>query len=681
MQQIEFHRRNAFAPSSVIIDCVVPAVEGGRFAVKRYIDEDIKITAYLLVSGHDIPKGRVLIRHHSEQEPMILPLKLDVNDEWTASFKPQKLGLYHFSVDAGLDRFAIWKSGILKKKSAGQNINLELLEGSELLKRSLKALKTKAGNSSPSSLWAPIEQTLKTLKSWIGEKQAPDLKALQTLVEDTQLESCLHSYFEASTLVSSTNEMPIQVEPVLARFSSWYEFFPRSTVEGVQGPGTFKKSEERLPYIKSLGFNIVYLPPIHPIGKKYRKGKNNTESGKAEDVGSPWAIGSAEGGHKDVHPDLGTMDDFEHFVKKAHSLQLEVALDLAFQCSPDHPYLQSHPDWFKKRPDGSIQYAENPPKKYQDVYPFDFECKDWKNLWIELHSIVDFWIQKGVKVFRVDNPHTKTFSFWEWLISTIHNEHPEVIFLAEAFTAPKRMGYLAKAGFSQSYTYFTWRNVKWELTQYMTELTQTDLKEYFAANFWPNTPDILPVALQEANPVIYKQRLVLAATLMSNYGIYGPAFELMDFKPLKPGGEEYLDSEKYQIRRWNLNSPQTLAPFISKVNRIRNENKVLQQNRNFRFHPISNELLIAYSKSLGAEKIVVVVNLDSHKIQAGQLELPLIDWKIGENELFQMEDLLTGIVYSWSGWRNYIELRPEQAAHIFKVHIQPPVVTQLGERK
>jgi starch synthase (maltosyl-transferring) len=367
-------------------------------------------------------------------------------------------------------------------------------------------------------------------------------------------------------------------------------------------------------------------------------------------------------------------------VKKARAMELEFAMDIAFQCSPDHPYVKAHPEWFKKRPDGTIQYAENPPKKYQDIYPFDFEGPAWKSLWQELLSVVEFWVEQGVKVFRVDNPHTKPFHFWEWLIAQVRSKNPEVIFLAEAFTRPKVMAYLAKSGFSQSYTYFTWRNVKWELTQYMNELTQTELKDYFGANFWPNTPDILHERLQENNSTVYKQRLVLAATLMSNYGIYGPAFELMEYQPRDHGSEEYLNSEKYQLRTWDLKASHSLAPFLKKINQIRNTHPSLQQNRNFRFHPIDNESLLAYSKTLGSEKIITVVNLDPHKVQSGLLELPLIDWSISDNEYFEMEDLLTGATYTWQGWRNFVELRPDQPAHIFKIHIKPRPTTPAGAK-
>lgn len=474
-------------------------------------------------------------------------------------------------------------------------------------------------------------------------------------------------------------EVPIQIEPALARFSSWYEFFPRSTSAEPGRHGTFRDAEKFLEHAREMGFDVVYLPPIHPIGRSFRKGKNNALAAAEEDVGSPWAIGAAEGGHKDVHPHLGTMADFERFLARARSLGLEVAMDIAFQCAPDHPYVREHPEWFRKRPDGTIQCAENPPKKYQDIYPFDFECAEWRALWRELKSVVGFWVERGVRVFRVDNPHTKPFHFWEWLIREIRSARPDVIFLAEAFTRPHVMAYLAKAGFSQSYTYFAWRNTKWELTQYLTELTQPPLIDTFGANFWPNTPDILPEPLTGNVDLraVFTQRLILAATLSSSYGIYGPVFELMEHQPREEGSEEYLDSEKYQLRHWDLERPTSLAPLIQRVNRIRRERRALQNNRTLRFHPVTNDQLIAYSKSWTAptagaavetERILVVVNLDPHHVHSGLVELPLFDWGIDPSETFQVHDLLTDARYFWTGWRNYVELNPHSLpAHVFVV--------------
>jgi len=419
-----------------------------------------------------------------------------------------------------------------------------------------------------------------------------------------------------------------------------------------------------------MGFDVLYLPPIHPIGRNFRKGKNNALTTTPEDPGSPWAIGAAEGGHKAIHPQLGTLEDFRRFVTKAQEYGIELALDLAYQCTPDHPYVQAHPQWFRHRPDGSIQYAENPPKKYQDIYPIDFETEDWQALWEELKSIVQFWIDQGVRIFRVDNPHTKSFYFWEWMISDIRKSHPDVLFLSEAFTRPKVRYRLAKLGFSQSYTYFAWRNTKQELTQYLTELTQTEVREYFRPNFWPNTPDILTEYLQFGGRPAFVARLVLAATLGSNYGIYGPAFELCENRPREAGSEEYLDSEKYEIRHWDLDHPESLKEIIGRVNRIRRENPALQSNERLLFHEIDNDQLICYSKHSedGANVMVVVVNLDPHHTHAGWMELDLGKLGLPADHPYQVHDLLSEARYLWHGSRNYIQLNPQSMpAHIFRI--------------
>ncbi|MGE0525859.1 MAG: alpha-1,4-glucan--maltose-1-phosphate maltosyltransferase [Bdellovibrionales bacterium] len=647
-------------PSRVIIDRLMPEIDAGRFAAKRFIDEPIEVSTILLVDGHDQVKGHLLYRHTSEPDPKALPLVPRGNDVWVARFQPEKLGRYYVSVEAALDRFGTWKSDVKKKLIAGQIVALELEVGAQLLESWVEEV-------------GEIErrllvQAVQCLRDWARSESSPGPNEFGALVEDPALEHLAESVFDETSLVRYKREVPIQVEPVIARFSSWYEFFPRSTVDGTLRHGTFRDAEERLEYIRKMGFDVVYLPPIHPIGKTFRKGKNNALAAEPGDVGSPWAIGGEDGGHRALHPDLGNLEDFARFVKRAGDLGLHVALDIAFQCSPDHPYVKEHPEWFKKRPDGSIQYAENPPKKYQDIYPFDFECENWRALWTELRDVIQYWVDQGVKVFRVDNPHTKAFDFWEWCIADIRSRHPEVIFLAEAFTRPHIMAYLAKSGFGQSYTYFAWRNVKWELTQYLTELTQTELVEYFSPNFWPNTPDILTAPLQSPNRALYMQRAVLAATLSSNWGIYGPPFELMEHRPRHKGSEEYLDSEKYQLRSWDLNRPDSLAPFIERLNEIRRGHKSFQQNRTLRFLPVPNEQILAFAKTYGEEKMVVVVNLDAHHVQSGMVELPLIDWGISPDEPFEVHDLLSNARYFWTGWRNYVELNPATTpAHIFRV--------------
>ncbi len=463
--------------------------------------------------------------------------------------------------------------------------------------------------------------------------------------------------------------MPIIVEREKARFSSWYELFPRSLGKNFRH-GTFKDLIEHLPYISKMGFDVLYLPPIHPIGNTFRKGKNNNPQAKNNDPGSPWGIGALEGGHTAIHPQLGAFEDFSELVNKAKEHGLEIALDLALQCTPDHPFVKKCSQWFKKRPDDSIQYAENPPKKYQDIYPIYFQTEQWQKLWETWKQTVLFWIKQGIYIFRVDNPHTKSFIFWEWLIHEIKQEYPQVIFLAEAFTRPSVMYYLAKLGFSQSYTYFTWRNSKAEITEYLTELTKTPVREYFRPNFWPNTPDILHEYLQVGGRAAFIARVVLAATLCSNYGIYGPAYELCINTPREPGSEEYLDSEKYEIKSWDLNVPHNLNEMIARINTARRDNICLHDNLSLNFHFVDNEQLISYSK-MSADKtnaILVVVNLDPHYTQSGWLDLPIQHFEIQEHDTYCLQDLLSGAQYLWQGRRNYVELNPEKIpAHIFRI--------------
>jgi starch synthase (maltosyl-transferring) len=482
------------------------------------------------------------------------------------------------------------------------------------------------------------------------------------------LPQLMERYADKSSAVSYARELQVTVDPELASFSSWYELFPRSAGDPAQH-GTFRDVEKRLPDIAEMGFNVLYLPPIHPIGRTHRKGANNSTKAGPDEPGSPWAIGSEEGGHKSINPRLGTMEDFQHLLGAADKHGMQVALDIAFQCSPDHPYTREHPEWFKHRPDGTIQYAENPPKKYEDIFPFDFETEHWRELWDELLSIVLFWIDQGVSVFRVDNPHTKPFPFWEWLIGEVKREHPDVILLAEAFTRPKVMYRLAKLGFTQSYTYFAWRNTASELVQYFTELSQPPIREYFRPNLWPNTPDILTEYLQSGGRPAFAARLILAATLGASYGIYGPAFELCEARARDAGSEEYLDSEKYQIRKWDYNSPDSLRELITLVNKVRIENPALHSDRGLRFHPTENEQLIAYTKTTPdlADVVLTVVNVDPHHTQAGMITLPLEDLGIRRDRGFQAHELLSGARYLWNGPRNYVEINPHSIpAQIFR---------------
>ena len=462
------------------------------------------------------------------------------------------------------------------------------------------------------------------------------------------------------------------VERQRARFGAWYEMFPRSCSPTPGRHGTFKDTEARLPYVAGMGFDVLYLPPIHPIGRAFRKGPNNTLTPGPDDPGSPWAIGGPEGGHKSTHPELGTLDDFDRLVGTARSLNLEIALDIAFQCSPDHPYVREHPQWFRHRPDGTIKYAENPPKKYQDIYPIDFECDDWRNLYAELRDVFLFWIGHGVNIFRVDNPHTKPFRFWEWVIPEVWDRHPDTIFLAEAFTRPKIMQRLAKGGYSQSYSYFTWRNNKHGLTEYFTELTKTEIVEYMRPNLFANTPDILHEYLQYGGRPAFMARLVLAATLGATYGIYGPPFELCVGQAVRHGSEEYLDSEKYQVRHWNLDSPGNLRDYVTRVNEIRRENPALHDNRSLRFFHTDNDQVICYGKTTAdlSNIIVVVVNLDPYHTQTGWVRLPIgeLGLDTGPGQPYQVHDLIGDARYLWHGESNFVRIEPFACpAHVFRV--------------
>jgi starch synthase (maltosyl-transferring) len=512
------------------------------------------------------------------------------------------------------------------------------------------------------------------LTAWAGQLRetvkdaAAEVSAQKALALDPARAAVVARYAERR--FASTRTLELIVERKRAAFSSWYELFPRSAALEAGVHGTFKDVEARLPYLAEMGFDVLYFPPIHPIGRVNRKGTNNALRARPGDVGSPWAIGAAEGGHKAILPQLGSFDDFEQLLRKAREFGIEIAMDIAFQCAPDHPYVSQHPLWFKHRADGSVQYAENPPKKYQDIYPFDFETSDWRALWLELKSITDFWIERGVRIFRVDNPHTKAFGFWEWLIEATKREYPDVIFLAEAFTRPKVMHRLAKLGFTQSYTYFAWRNSKQELTDYFTELTAEPARHYYAPNVWPNTPDILPETLQSGLRPMYAARLVLAATLAANYGIYGPVYELMESSPREAGSEEYRDSEKYQLRNWSLERPDSLWSLIARMNRIRRENSALQSNAGLRFCKIDNDQLIAYLKAdqRSANLILTIVNLDPHHPQSGWVDIDIEALKFEADQPYQVHDLLSDQRYIWRGRHNYVLLDPQRApAHVFRL--------------
>jgi starch synthase (maltosyl-transferring) len=516
------------------------------------------------------------------------------------------------------------------------------------------------------------ETEARTLNDWANAIAEPvrDREERVVLAQSDTIHQLARRKPDPQTVARHEPPLVVDVDRERARFSTWYEMFPRSAASVPGKHGTFADVEALLPYISDMGFDVLYLPPIHPIGVTERKGPNNTPKASEGDPGSPWAIGSAEGGHKSIHPQLGTLEDFRHLLAKAGERGIEIALDIAFQCTPDHPYVREHPEWFLKRPDGSIQYAENPPKKYQDIYPFWFETPDYKALWVELKSIFEYWIAQGVRIFRVDNPHTKSLAFWEWVIAEIKRTQPDVIFLAEAFTRPKVMYRLAKAGFTQSYNYFPWRNSKREIETYFTEITSRPVCEFFRANLWPNTPDILPEYLQYGGRPAFMVRLVLAATLGASYGIYGPAFELMEDRAREQGSEEYLDSEKYQVRSWDRDRPSSLKDFITRVNRIRRENPPLQSDLGLAFHQTDNDMLLAYSKSNanGTESVLVVANVDPHYVQSGWVTIDLRSLGLPAETTFQMDDLLSGARFLWRGPRNFISLDPQHTpAHIFRI--------------
>jgi starch synthase (maltosyl-transferring) len=655
----------------VIIDRVEPEIDGGRFPIKRVVGEQVKVEADVFTDGHDVLRCLLLWRREGDRQWSEVEMETLPNDLFSAEFTVPEMGRYLYSLTAWVDPFRTWRRDLEKRVAAGQDVAIDLLTGAGWIEAAgVRA--QEAGRRAEGRVLSGLARDL---------ARGLDPEARLRLAFDPELVDLMDRYAERSRATAYGRELAVVVDRERARFSSWYELFPRSTAgigdgvggnDGADGPrhGTFEDCAERLGYVAALGFDVVYLPPIHPIGPTHRKGRNNAPEAAPGEVGSPWAIGSEEGGHKAVHPELGTEEDFRRLVFKARDLGMEIALDIAFQCSPDHPYVREHPEWFKKRPDGTIQYAENPPKKYEDIYPFDFDTEDRQGLWEELKSIFDYWIGFGVRIFRVDNPHTKPFPFWEWLIAEIQRAHPDVIFLAEAFTRPKIMYRLAKLGFTQSYTYFAWRNTKEELTEYFEELTAPPLREFFRPNLWPNTPDILTEALQFGGRPAFVERLILAATLGASYGIYGPAFELLEHTPREPGSEEYLDSEKYELRQWDLERADSLKDLIVRVNRIRRENPALQSDAGLVFHDVGNEQLLCYSKATedGANVILTAINLDPHHTQAGWVDLDLEALGVEPEESFQVHDLLSGLRYLWRGPRNYVELDPwALPAHVFRV--------------
>lgn len=647
----------------VIIEGVTPELDGGRFPIKRTVGDVVVVEADVFTDGHDALSCILRYRKVGDADWREASMRFLVNDRWQGEFQVLELGSYEYTVMAWVDPFKSWRHDLGRWVQA-EDIAIALRVGEQLVeKASRRAAGEAAGEDAKWLAWRA--------KALVGD-QALDYR--RQLGMDDELARLMDRYADRQLALSYGKNLGVTVDDERARFSTWYEMFPRSCGSAPGKHGTFKGCETWLPRLAALGFDVLYFPPIHPVGRINRKGKNNTLTPGPDDVGSPWAIGAEEGGHKDILPALGTLEDFRRLVQKAKEHGIEIALDIALQCAPDHPYVKQHPDWFRWRPDGTVQYAENPPKKYQDIYPFNFETSDWKALWEEIKSIFEFWTQQGVRIFRVDNPHTKPFAMWEWLIAEIKKTTPGAIFLAEAFTRPKVMHRLAKLGYTQSYTYYAWRNTKSELTEYLTELTQGPGSEYFRPNFWPNTPDILTESLQFGGRPAFVSRLVLAATMTANYGIYGPAYEMMEHIAVKHGSEEYLDSEKYQLRYrgfQELDGPNSLRDFIALANRIRKRNPALQTDRNLRFHQIDNEQIICYSKTTDnlANVILVVVNLDPNYTQAGWTQLNLEALGVDPHQPFQVHDLLTGAHYIWNGPRNYVELNPHRMpAHVFRLH-------------
>jgi starch synthase (maltosyl-transferring) len=641
----------------VVIEGITPQIDAGRYPIKRVLGETVIVEADCFADGHDVVS--VLLKFRSDKSPQWseVPMEPLVNDRWRGEFPVEQLGNCFYTVEGWVDHFKSWRKDFQKKVAASQDVSLDLLSGAQLVESAAaRAPKLEA----------------RALAEWARTLSATDVEPGERVKTalDPAMAELMARFPDRRFSTVARPELRVMVDPVLARFGAWYEMFPRSCPGKEGAHGTFKDCEKHLSRVAGMGFDILYLPPIHPIGRAYRKGKNNHPVAQPDDVGSPWGIGASEGGHKSIHPRLGTLADFQDLVRAAEGLKIKIALDIAYQCSPDHPYVREHPEWFKKRADGSIQYAENPPKKYQDIYPIDFESDDWKALWHELKSVVEYWIEQGVEVFRVDNPHTKALPFWEWMINDVKARHPQVIFLAEAFTRPKLMYNLAKLGFTQSYNYFPWRNGRQELTEFFTELTRTEVGEFFRPNLWPNTPDILTQALQYGGRPAFMIRLILAATLGASYGIYGPAFELCENQPRESGSEEYLNSEKYEIREWNLDQPHNLAPLIARLNAIRRENPALHANERIEFHETTNDQFLAYSKTTPDLKniILTIVNLDPHHVQSGWVTLPLPLLEIDPVVPYQVHDLVTDARFLWIGPRNYVELNPALLpAHVFRV--------------
>jgi len=636
----------------VIITQVSPSVEGGKYPAKAVIGEAITIAADVFGDGHDEVAASVFVKRVQTDQVLEIPMTMSLNDRWEASYTFESTGEYEFWINGWEDHYTTWKKGLRKKYEAGQDIALELQIGAELLNAAAVL-----SADSPVLTAAAAKLTLVSPEEGVS------------IAQNAELAKIMFQYRPEDTVTVYPTVFRISVERKRAAFSAWYELFPRSAAAEPGKHGTFRDVERLLPMVSKMGFDVLYFPPVHPIGELNRKGKNNSLTAAADDPGSPWAIGNKNGGHKAIHPQLGTLTDFKRLNKAANKMGIELAMDIAYQCAPDHPYVKEHPQWFKWRPDGTVQYAENPPKKYEDILPFDFETDDWENLWLELKSVIDYWIKAGVRIFRIDNPHTKAFRFWEWMIAEVRKTNPDVLFLAEAFTRPRLMERLAKTGFNQSYTYFTWRNTKYELETYMKELTKTEMRYYFRPNFWPNTPDILPPALINGGENAHIMRLILAATLSSNYGLYGPVYE---FGINIPHGqkEEYGDNEKYEIKHWDWTKYTRIREIIIRINQIRKQNTALQSTWNIEFAETSSDQIICYIKTdlQTGNKLLIAVNLDVTQTHAATIKIPFEQLNIDPAKEIIANDLLSGDIWYWQGEYQYIELNPYlMPAQIFRL--------------
>ena len=640
--------------SSIVIEKVEPEIDSGRWPIKREVGDRLEVSADIFKEGHDVLACLLRYRLAKEDGWREVPMEFVDNDRWSGHFDLTHNTRYRYSIGAYVNLFESWRIEVTKKHEAGERIESELLEGRTLVGATAKR--------------ATGEDRTK-LTEWLGRWRAGDSIA-------TQLEAALHAdlkvlverHQERRAWTVYDRELEVVVDRGLARYGAWYEFFPRSQGKTTERSATFRECEARLPAIKAMGFDVVYITPIHPIGRTNRKGKNNSLTPLPTDPGSPYAIGNELGGHDAIEPSLGTIKDFDHFQEAVRAQGMEIAMDFAINCSPDHPYVKSHPEWFAHRPDGTIKYAENPPKKYQDIYNVDFYCEDWRGLWNEMKRVILYWAGHGVRIFRVDNPHTKPVAFWAWLIGEVQEQYPDAIFLSEAFTKPKMMKVLAKAGFTQSYTYFTWRNFKQELTEYLVELSRSEMKEYFRPNFFTNTPDILPEILQQGGRPAFKFRLVLAATLSPSYGIYS-GYELCENQFL-PGKEEYLDSEKYEVKVWDWDRPGNLVEYVTTINRIRRENPALHELENLEFYEADNEQVLFYGKSTFDKRnsVLVAVNLSPFQVQEAHLRIPIAALGINPEDTYQLHNLITDRRDLMIGDSYIVRLDPQvEPAAIFAV--------------